>query len=204
VEDSILGRVRMRKHIRDFVAICARMLPIEEPIYEFGSLIVKGQRPRDVDLRPIFGGRKFYGTDFRDGPGVDQLLDLHNIDLPNDSVGTAISVETFEHVKYPWKAITELYRVLKPSGLVILTSLMHFPIHNHPDDYWRYTPSGFRVLLEEFDDAWVDWSGDSAFPHTVFGIGIKSAHLPDMEQFVKTLEGKRIIWRREPGTACKI
>ena len=41
----------------------------------------------------------------REGPSVDVILDLHNIDLPSSSVGTVLLLETLEHVEYPYKAL---------------------------------------------------------------------------------------------------
>ncbi len=46
----------MRNNIKRFVAIAARHLPIQEPIYEFGSLLVPDQE-QFADLRPYFPGR---------------------------------------------------------------------------------------------------------------------------------------------------
>jgi hypothetical protein len=47
----------MRESIKQFVEIVADMLPILEPIYEFGALQVPGQEGF-ADLRPIFAGKK--------------------------------------------------------------------------------------------------------------------------------------------------
>ena len=139
----------MRELIKQFVKICAETLPINEPIYEFGSLQVAGQEGF-ADLRPFFSVKKYVGADMRKGPGVDVLLNLHNIDLPSKSVGTALVLDTFEHVEYPRKAIDELYRILKPNGIIIISSVMNFPIHDHPADYWRFTPEAFKSLLHQW------------------------------------------------------
>ncbi|MDD1644903.1 MAG: hypothetical protein LUP93_01075 [Methanomicrobiales archaeon] len=101
----------MRPSIKKFVHICAEELPLEDPIYEFGSLQVPGQEGF-ADLRPYFPGRKYLGADMAPGPGVDVVLNLHHIDLPSESVGTAISCDTLEHVEYPRKALSELFKSL--------------------------------------------------------------------------------------------
>ncbi len=62
--------------------ICAKHLPIREPLYEFGAYRVQGTP--EEDLRPLFEGMEYIGSDMREGPGVDQVLDLHDIDLPNN------------------------------------------------------------------------------------------------------------------------
>ena len=75
----------MRAVIREFVALCTSSLTIPSPVYEFGALQVPGQEGF-ADLRPLFAGREYVGTDVCEGPGVDALLDLHQLDLPAASV----------------------------------------------------------------------------------------------------------------------
>ena len=89
----------MRDTIKHFVRLVAEFLPIHEPIVEFGALQVAGQQGF-ADLRPLFPGKQYLGTDVRAGPGVDRILDLHNIDLDAESVGTALALETLEHVEF--------------------------------------------------------------------------------------------------------
>ncbi|MBF0496370.1 MAG: class I SAM-dependent methyltransferase [Deltaproteobacteria bacterium] len=163
----------MRELIRDFVRICNEHLTILEPIYEFGSLQVQGQEGFS-DLRPLFPGREYLGADIRPGLGVDLILDLHDIDLPTASVGAVILMDTLEHVEYPRKAMDEINRVLKPDGLVLISSVMAFPIHEYPSDYWRFTPAGFASLLNKFPFSLVEFAGVPSFPHTVVGVGANS------------------------------
>jgi SAM-dependent methyltransferase len=162
----------MRKSIKAFVEVCSKTLPIQEPIYEFGSMQVKGQEGF-ADLRPFFNGCKYVGVDMEAGLGVDEIQNLHNLTLPDNSVGTCISCDTFEHVEYPRKAISEMYRVLKPGGFLIITSVMNFPIHSYPHDYWRFTPEGFRSLISPFESSYVSWNGDVKNPHTVVAVARK-------------------------------
>jgi len=129
----------MRQSIKDFAGIVSETLPIIEPIYEFGSFQVLEQIGF-ADLRPIFQHKEYVGCDMREGPGVDKILDLHAIDLPSNSVGVVLCFDTLEHVEYPREALKEIYRILKPNGMAVISSVMDFPIHDHPYDYWRFTP----------------------------------------------------------------
>ncbi len=159
----------MRQLIRDFVALCAETIETQEPIYEFGALNVPGQEGF-ADLREYFPNKHFVGADMREGPGVDVILDLHKIALPDNTAGTIISVETLEHVQNPQQAVAEMLRVLKQNGTLILTSVLNFPIHDYPADYWRFTPQAFRTMLETCEYAIVDSAGEELFPHTVIAI----------------------------------
>ena len=66
----------------DFVSLVADTLPINGPNYEFGALQVPGQE-EPLDLRQFFPEMEYVGADMREGPGVDIILNLHNINLPN-------------------------------------------------------------------------------------------------------------------------
>jgi SAM-dependent methyltransferase len=163
----------MRPSIKQFVKICRETLPIQEPVYEFGSMQVPRQEGF-ADLRPYFPDMMYIGADMARGTGVDVVLNLHNIDLPSESVGTAISCDTLEHVEYPRNALSELYRILKPNGVLIISSVMLYNIHAAPNDFWRFTPEGFKSLLSQFPSSYVDWNGKEENPHTVVGVGMKA------------------------------
>lgn len=163
----------MRRHIREFVRICAEVLPLAEPIYEFGSYQVPAKHQL-ANLRPLFPGKKYVGADMRAGPGVDMVLNLHQIALAEHTVGTALTLDTLEHVEYPRRAMLELHRVLKPEGILVMSSVMKWPIHSHPQDYWRFTPEAFKSLLKPFEWQCVEYMGEPRFPHTVVGIASKS------------------------------
>lgn len=169
----------MREFIKDFAQLAASHLTFPEPIFEFGALQVPGQEGF-ADLRPLFRGKEYVGCDMREGPGVDRILNLHHIDLPDESVGSVISLDTLEHVEYPHRAMEEIHRVIKPGGLAVISSVMRFPIHDFPYDYWRFTPEAFRSILKPFESSFVGFAGEELFPHTVVGIGFKgTSRLPE-------------------------
>jgi SAM-dependent methyltransferase len=164
----------MRKSVREFVEICVGTLDLAEPVYEFGSYQIEGQAGF-ADLRPLFAGRRYVGCDCREGPGVDRVLDLHAIALPDATAGSVLCLETLEHVEFPRRAVAEMLRILKPGGLAIVSSTMYFPVHKHPHDYWRFTPDGFASLLREFGYSLVESAGWDDFPALVVGVGRKGA-----------------------------
>ncbi|RAV22510.1 class I SAM-dependent methyltransferase [Paenibacillus contaminans] len=164
----------MRKIISDFVTVCAAFLPYDGPVYEFGSLQLPGQLG-EADLRPYFQGIKYVGCDMRPGPGVDELMNLHRIDLPENTAGLVLCMDTLQHVEEPSTAVIEMHRVLKPKGILIISTVLISPIFPCPADYWRFTPEALELLLAPFDRVIVDIAGDPHFPHTVVGIGFKGA-----------------------------
>ncbi len=171
---SFLERFRqvMRQFIKNFAQLAAAHLPLAEPLYEFGALQVPGQEGF-ADLRPFFPGREYVGCDMREGLGVDRILNLHHIDLADETVGAVLALDTLEHVEYPHRAMEEIHRILKPQGIAVISSVMKFPIHDFPYDYWRFTPEAFKSILKPFASSFVGYAGDELFPHTVVGIGFK-------------------------------
>lgn len=191
----------MRQLVRDFVALCAETIELKQPIYEFGALNVEGQEGF-ADLREYFPGKEYIGADMREGLGVDVVLDLHSIDLPDETAGTVISVETLEHVRYPEKAVDEMLRVLRSDGELILTTVLNFPIHDYPADYWRFTPETMRSMLSGAKYALVDWCGEEPFPHTVVAIAFKYQPDPKVVDALKTaIEAWKARWNDARETA---
>ena len=186
----------VRQPIRRLIERLDRAVRLPEPIYDFGALLTPGK----LNARELFADREFVGCDARPGPGVDRLLALHALDLPDASVATAISTDTFEHVERFWTAIEELHRVLQPGGILILTSVMYFPIHNYPSDYWRFTPAGFRALAHRFDHVLVEAAGVGDFPHTIVLIAVKGRATPETLQ---QLESALRTWRRRDAQSWK-
>jgi SAM-dependent methyltransferase len=59
-----------------------------------------------------------------------------------------ICEQVLEHVSQPFIAAQTLYKLVKPGGTLIVNTPFLIKLHGMPDDYWRFTPSGMRVLLE--------------------------------------------------------
>src|SRR4051812_33449727 len=120
-------------------------------VLEVGSLDVNGTvRPIVVALRP---GR-YVGVDLAPGPGVDEICDATELvrRFGSDVFDIVISTEMLEHVR-DWRAVlSQLKRVLKPGGTLLLTTRScGFPYHGFPEDFWRYETSDMSVLLRDFD-----------------------------------------------------
>jgi hypothetical protein len=161
---------------RRFVEDLLRAVDLPDPVVEFGALQVEpGQ---DGDLRPLFAGRPFTGTDLRPGPGVDRVEDLRALTLADGTVGTALCLDTLEHCADPPLACRELARVTARGGVCVIASVMLFGIHGYPDDFFRFTPQGFQAMLEAgFDDVWTCGVGDPGIPTFVLGVGAKGRRL---------------------------
>lgn len=67
--------------------------------------------------------------------------------IASASYDCVFSFEVLEHLPHPQRAVSEMARVLKPGG-VLLVSVPHLSrLHEEPHDYFRYTVYGVRTLL---------------------------------------------------------
>ena len=163
----------MRENIRLFVELVSRIFPIKGTVIEVGSLRIPGQDDF-ADLRPFFSNHTYIGCDISPGPGVDRIESAERMSFSDNSVIAVLNIDTIEHIKNPLKAVKEAYRILEDGGMLILSSVMNFPLHCFPSDYWRFTPEGLGVLLEDFPVRVVGAQGYELNPHTVYGIGFKT------------------------------
>lgn len=162
----------MRGNIREVVRVAAQVLEFPEPIVEIGALQVE-QQVYDADLRPFFVGKQYIGCDRRAGRGVDRIEDVQCLSFADQTVGAVLMLETLEHVENPLQAMAEIFRVLRPGGVVLISSCMDFPVHEYPADYWRFAPQGFDLLLRRFSPRRVYIQGHPRFPHSLVGVGKK-------------------------------
>jgi SAM-dependent methyltransferase len=70
------------------------------------------------------------------------------IPLADSSVDCAMATEVLEHCPYPEKTLTEIYRVLKPEGILLITVPFIWMLHEVPYDEYRYTPFALKRLVE--------------------------------------------------------
>ena len=90
-------------------------------------------------------------VDIKPGRGVHVVGDAMALAFADDSFDVVLCTEMLEHVPEPQRAVDEMRRVLRPGGLLLLTTRFLFPIHDAPHDYFRYTKYGLRHLLRRFD-----------------------------------------------------
>lgn len=79
---------------------------------------------------------------------LDHVGDIQAMPLPSERFDTVVSFEVLEHVPDPEKALREIFRVLRPGGKLVMSVPHLFYLHNEPNDYFRYTKYGLRILLD--------------------------------------------------------
>ena len=92
----------------------------------------------------------FVTTDVKKISGIDESADVTNLQFASDSFDIVLCISVLEHVKDYQKAISEIHRVLKKGGDVIIVTPFLFPLHDVPTDYWRFTGYAFKEILKNF------------------------------------------------------
>jgi len=83
----------------------------------------------------------------------DFFYDGKEFPFESNSFDSVVSFEVLEHVKDPDIYISEIFRALKPDGLLMLTVPFSWIEHEKPFDYRRFTQKGIEnfLLLRGFE-----------------------------------------------------
>jgi predicted TPR repeat methyltransferase len=79
----------------------------------------------------------------------DLFWDGSKIGLKDGSADTVVATELFEHVADLDGILAEIHRVLKKNGSVFFTVPFIWPLHETPNDEYRYTPYSLKRALEK-------------------------------------------------------
>jgi SAM-dependent methyltransferase len=94
---------------------------------------------------------KFIGVDIHAAPGVDIVADAHFLSdyLPKGSVDGLFSQAVMEHLAFPWLFAGEINKVLRVGGLTLHVAPQAYPLHELPNDFWRMSDHGMRLLFSK-------------------------------------------------------
>lgn len=182
----------MTPFLRGMVEATVSTFRLPAPIFEIGSYHVAGQEGL-IDLRKLFPDLPYVGIDMRAGPGVDRVENVESMSLASQSAGTVLALSTLEHVRRFWLGVAELKRIIRPDGVMIISTPFYFRIHNHPSDYWRFTPDALDSLLEDqFPQRILGQQGPAKRPSNTwivaFGPNYPTISVTQIEQYQESLK----------------
>jgi len=119
-------------------------------VLDVGSLNVNGS------VRDLFtDAEEYVGIDFREGAEVDHVVNAHNLCQFFDwsLFDTVVCMNMFEHDEAFWITLEEINTLLKPGGhFLVAMPTFGFPIHEHPQDFWRAGEDAFKkVIFKGYD-----------------------------------------------------
>lgn len=93
--------------------------------------------------------QRYLGADIPENTAADVTLRQGRVELPDAAVGTVLSTQVLEHVPDPQLYLSEAFRILKPGGLLLLSTHGIWRYHPDPSDYWRWTSEGLDKIIRE-------------------------------------------------------
>jgi SAM-dependent methyltransferase len=145
-------------------AIVRRLDPFEASVDAFvseiaaatpGGAVVLDAGAGECRFRDRFTHARYFGIDFAAGDPewdysrLDVIARLEQLPLAERSFDRVMSIVVLEHTAEPARVLGEFHRVLRPGGTVHLVVPHMWEEHQRPHDYFRYTSSGIRFLLEK-------------------------------------------------------
>jgi glycosyltransferase involved in cell wall biosynthesis len=132
-------------------------------VLEVGSLDVNGSVRPMVESR---GPRSYLGVDVVDGPGVDRICDAKELlaAFGPDAFDVVISTEMLEHVDDWQRAVAAMVGVLRPGGILVVTTRSPGFAYHHPPDRWRYTQPAMAEITERVGLELLVLMDDPEFP----------------------------------------
>ena len=109
-----------------------------------------GQKPyKDLFRVSAHVGLELDTPDNRASKQADYFYDGHTFPFADQSFDSVFASQVFEHVFNPLGFLTEVNRVLRTGGTLLLTLPFFWDEHEQPHDFARYSSFGLTHLLEQ-------------------------------------------------------
>lgn len=104
-------------------------------------------------FRALFRDTDYKTLDAASRYRPDIQASIYKIPLPPESVGAIICKSVLEHLEEPQQGISEMRRILKPGGRILVYVPFIYPYHARAGvyrDYFRFSEDALRYLFREF------------------------------------------------------
>ena len=114
-----------------------------------------GVRKTDAGILNLGSGNTDYGKNVINLdvvllPNVTVVADAAQLPFQGESLDAVFAQAVLEHVRRPYRAVQEIYRVLKPGGGVYV-DVPFVQVYHNRVDFQRYTADGLRELFRDFE-----------------------------------------------------
>lgn len=89
-------------------------------------------------------------TDLEAGDGVQIVGDLETLwETQAGQFDAIYCASVLEHIRRPWKAVASMAEILRPGGVLFISTHQTFPLHGYPLDYFRFSHHALESLCED-------------------------------------------------------
>lgn len=144
--------------------------------------------------------------DYQKAHNIDNLVfnvhDIEKLEFPDNHFDKIICFETIEHVPHPKKAIKELYRVLKPSGKLLLTTPNYLNFYGIYRIYLRMTGRKWTEVGQPLNNVVLlpktrNWLQSAKFK--ILKCETAEFSMPGIDRKIHHYKWKPTIWNRPFG-----
>ena len=105
-----------------------------------------GDMPYRMLYQPLVD--RYIGVDLSSNARADMHFDgAGKVPLPDGSADVVLSTQVLEHVSSPQQYLAEARRLLRPGGVLFLSTHGYWMFHPDPTDYWRWTGEGLKTEI---------------------------------------------------------
>ena len=98
-----------------------------------------------------FSYSKVVDVEFNLHQNTDVVADAHELPFKENTFDLFLAMNVFEHLRHPFLAANEIFRVLKPGGELHIHTAFLQPLHEEPVHFFNATEFGVREWLRHFE-----------------------------------------------------
>ncbi|HSF20323.1 MAG TPA: class I SAM-dependent methyltransferase [Vicinamibacteria bacterium] len=161
-------------------------------LLELEKTIRQGGLALDIGSgRRAFGADRLVQVEICKYPFTDVVHQSEELPFADEVFDLSFSLAVTEHVERPWRLATEIQRVTKPGGDIIVDAAFLQPVHGYPSHFFNMTRSALESL---FPDTEVLSLEAAPYQHPWFSIRwILGALLADLEPGSRSMLGAMTI-----------
>lgn len=129
------GRIELHDQIRRHSEF------IQGRVLDIGA----GNFPR---YKNLFKFDEYVRMDIKSSENIDVVGSIEHIPSPDNAFDSIVCTQVLGDIYDVERAFGELYRVLRRGGVILITESLFDPLHDEPNDFWRFTEHGLRRLAE--------------------------------------------------------
>jgi SAM-dependent methyltransferase len=120
---------------------------------DLSVVLIVGSGEGDTDLETNLSSPRIIlvRSDVYFAPRADMIADSHDLPFQTESFDAVVCQSVLEHVADPYRCVSEIYRVLRPGGIVYAEIPFMQQVHGRAYDFTRFTLGGLRRLFRRFE-----------------------------------------------------